>query len=528
MRGVSRGLSALLLCPTLGRTRPRQNVERPCARGRSGRGHGGRCSGRAKPDDSVDSLTENLQLQDIDGYNFAITAFSRMQQIDQAQLLLHEMREAVVTPNARSFSTVVSACERADQWQCVLSLLQQMRDVEQYPSTVCFSAAISACQQAKQWQEALSLFYEMPEVAVPRDIESFSSAILACQVKKEWHQALWILNEMNARQVQDALEWEHLRIPIQHEENLRGEQFFEHSVDVSCQEDLFRDVKLHLPEEVPERSYLLERLQEPSNSSLFVLDHELFHAGLQTVLCSEHRVYGASDESYRETWLLTMKYFRAIEKHLREQGLSPQEYDILMGFSGMRKQSNGFPQYHVDNPELEGLFQFLVLLREFDTQVHYHPMVMSRWNEDTGQTEMFFDAPYVDESGRNTNSHIGQYLMEMQDAKKYRLFAQFNTWFVVSGVRKLEHHSSFEEDEQQVHVFPKDGRSAEQDWETMTLRALMFNAWARRHRGMPVDDLKEDLKEQLGAQDADEVEAIEEAVERGRSREMRFIVVKRV
>jgi pentatricopeptide repeat domain-containing protein 1 len=84
-----------------------------------------------------------------------------------ALALLRRMREENLTPDVKTYSSVISACEAAGEWQRALGVLQMIMDdaAEDSGSTLlnlyCFNAAISACEKGGAWVEALELYERM-------------------------------------------------------------------------------------------------------------------------------------------------------------------------------------------------------------------------------------------------------------------------------------------------------------------------------------------------------------------------------
>lgn len=76
-------------------------------------------------------------------------------------LLLAEMGELGVVPNAAAFDTAVGACARAGQWPQVCALLQEMHERGLPRSSAAYSDAISACAKAGHPREAATLFAAM-------------------------------------------------------------------------------------------------------------------------------------------------------------------------------------------------------------------------------------------------------------------------------------------------------------------------------------------------------------------------------
>ena len=73
--------------------------------------------------------------------------------------LLRRMKEDGLTPDAQTFSSVISSCEAAGQWQRALGILRSMSfDGKTPPNLFCFNAAISACEKAGAWLESVELY----------------------------------------------------------------------------------------------------------------------------------------------------------------------------------------------------------------------------------------------------------------------------------------------------------------------------------------------------------------------------------
>ena len=74
--------------------------------------------------------------------------------MENALLLLREMRHDRVAPSTLTFNAAISSCEKRTQWQQALELLSEMWHDRVAPDTIDFNAAITACDKGMQWKPA--------------------------------------------------------------------------------------------------------------------------------------------------------------------------------------------------------------------------------------------------------------------------------------------------------------------------------------------------------------------------------------
>lgn len=81
---------------------------------------------------------------------------------EAALSLFRRMKEEGLTPDAQTYSSVISACEAAGQWQRAVGILKSMTCDERLPpNKFCFNAAIAACEKGGAWLEAVELYERM-------------------------------------------------------------------------------------------------------------------------------------------------------------------------------------------------------------------------------------------------------------------------------------------------------------------------------------------------------------------------------
>ncbi|CAM9882463.1 unnamed protein product [Ectocarpus sp. 12 AP-2014] len=136
----------------------------------------------------------------------------------RAYFLLVEMREAGLTPEVKSYNTVLAVCQRAEAWEGALEVLEEMksgtakrlarsgprdRDTAAHgaavsswieepappPNLVSFNTAMGACGKAGQWEIALSLLEEIADSGFAPDAISYNTAAAACARAEEWDRA---------------------------------------------------------------------------------------------------------------------------------------------------------------------------------------------------------------------------------------------------------------------------------------------------------------------------------------------------
>jgi pentatricopeptide repeat domain-containing protein 1 len=101
--------------------------------------------------------------------------------------LFRRMREENITPDAKTYSSVISACEAAGEWQRALGVLETMIETTNLGSgssslnLYCFNCAISACEKGGAWVEALEIYERMMDIGGPvsPNFVTLSSLVLA-------------------------------------------------------------------------------------------------------------------------------------------------------------------------------------------------------------------------------------------------------------------------------------------------------------------------------------------------------------
>ncbi|CAM9959516.1 unnamed protein product, partial [Ectocarpus sp. 8 AP-2014] len=136
----------------------------------------------------------------------------------RAYFLLVEMREAGLTPEVKTYNTVLAVCQRAEAWEGALEVLEEMksgtakrparsgprdRDASAHgaavsswieesappPDLVSFNTAMGACGKAGQWEKALSLLEEIADSGFAPNAISYNTAAAACARAEEWDRA---------------------------------------------------------------------------------------------------------------------------------------------------------------------------------------------------------------------------------------------------------------------------------------------------------------------------------------------------
>lgn len=101
--------------------------------------------------------------------------------------LFRRMREEGLEPDAKAYSSVISACEAAGQWQRALGVLENLiedsidKDDDTLLNLYCFNSAISACEKGGAWVEALEIYERMVDIggSIQPNFVTVSSLILA-------------------------------------------------------------------------------------------------------------------------------------------------------------------------------------------------------------------------------------------------------------------------------------------------------------------------------------------------------------
>ncbi|CAM9780566.1 unnamed protein product, partial [Hapterophycus canaliculatus] len=138
----------------------------------------------------------------------------------RAYVLMFEMREAGLVPEAKTYNAVLAVCQRAGAWRGALDVLQEMKsgkarrpgmlsarrgatgaggsswteELAPRPDLVSFNTAMGACGKAGRWEEALRLLDELHDFGLVPDAISYNTAAAACARAENWDRAQEIID----------------------------------------------------------------------------------------------------------------------------------------------------------------------------------------------------------------------------------------------------------------------------------------------------------------------------------------------
>eukprot|EP00927_Polykrikos_kofoidii_P044513 TRINITY_DN38459_c0_g1_i1.p1 TRINITY_DN38459_c0_g1~~TRINITY_DN38459_c0_g1_i1.p1 ORF type:complete len:704 (+),score=126.63 TRINITY_DN38459_c0_g1_i1:219-2330(+) len=99
-------------------------------------------------------------------------------------------------------SIAATACERAAHWRAALHLLAALDETAfAVPDRVCYGAVMSACEKAHRWEWALQLLETMHLRRVMANVVCYGAAISACGGAQHWQRAVELLIDMHTARV---------------------------------------------------------------------------------------------------------------------------------------------------------------------------------------------------------------------------------------------------------------------------------------------------------------------------------------
>ncbi|CAE7633443.1 EMB2654 [Symbiodinium sp. CCMP2456] len=128
---------------------------------------------------------------DVIVYNAAIAACEDAWQV--CLRLLGDLQRKQLTADARTITSLISACRRSSAWQPALQLLSMQRAYCVSDMSYCYNAAISTCGRADQWQVVVDLLSSMVEDALRPDLMGYDPALAAIVSSGQQEQALELL-----------------------------------------------------------------------------------------------------------------------------------------------------------------------------------------------------------------------------------------------------------------------------------------------------------------------------------------------
>lgn len=129
-------------------------------------------------------------------YNTAISACARSFRFKEALSLLREMPAVNIAPDARSYSSAISACTGSSA--LALDLLSEMESLGIERNERHYRYTLYACSEAQggNWEAAVGLLREMVAREMDVNVFSYGRAMLACKRAGQWRVALDLLREM--------------------------------------------------------------------------------------------------------------------------------------------------------------------------------------------------------------------------------------------------------------------------------------------------------------------------------------------
>jgi len=141
--------------------------------------------------------TAGKPMVSVDAVNSVIAAAGRDGSPDEAIRMLNDMRRYGVSPNERTYRSVIVACNQAEH--------KRSRGIHRFADS---SKGDRATRQStppsedpldfQWWEAALSLLRRMKEEGLAPDIQTYSSVISACEAGGQWQRALGILRLMTS------------------------------------------------------------------------------------------------------------------------------------------------------------------------------------------------------------------------------------------------------------------------------------------------------------------------------------------
>ncbi|KAG5242651.1 pentatricopeptide repeat-containing family protein [Salix suchowensis] len=144
-----------------------------------------------------DKLKPNLV-----SYNAMIDAYGSNGLLAEAVEVLREMEQDGIYPNIVSMCTLLAACGRCsrrvniDVFEKATSMYRSMRKSKVTPDAVTFTVLISGCCKMSKYCEALEFFSKMMDLKIPMTKEAYSSVICAYSKQGKITEAESMFNKM--------------------------------------------------------------------------------------------------------------------------------------------------------------------------------------------------------------------------------------------------------------------------------------------------------------------------------------------
>ncbi|CAL1155301.1 unnamed protein product [Cladocopium goreaui] len=126
-----------------------------------------------------------------------VTAALGRSNVPKVLQVLGQMHRQEVEANVFHYSAGIHTCEKANEWQTAILLLQQMLDHRIAPDAVVCNATMSVLEKSSQWHTALDLMVQLAWLVVEADTISFNSALSGLAASKNWRDAMHLAQVMD-------------------------------------------------------------------------------------------------------------------------------------------------------------------------------------------------------------------------------------------------------------------------------------------------------------------------------------------
>lgn len=121
-------------------------------------------------------------------FNTVLSALATRGQYRRALSVVEvDMADAGVTPDLRTWSTLIDACRTSGgSGHQTVELMSRIRSAGFEPDVWCFSHCLNAACRGGEWELALGLLEDMGRAGLQPDCWSYSSAMKACVNAEQW------------------------------------------------------------------------------------------------------------------------------------------------------------------------------------------------------------------------------------------------------------------------------------------------------------------------------------------------------
>merc|ERR1711918_289708 len=89
----------------------------------------------------------------------------------------------VVSPDHKTFSSLISACGWAQQWEQAIDHFDRMKREKLPTDSITYTALISTCVKAGRWDKSLFLLKDMQRRILGPTIRTYNPLIQACELE---------------------------------------------------------------------------------------------------------------------------------------------------------------------------------------------------------------------------------------------------------------------------------------------------------------------------------------------------------